>query len=90
MFVEDQLAVPASWFPAERVETTEDTEDGPYVRWSGMSLPQRRFFERLALPLAMGQLTSVKAEAEVYLRVNGSGTPQSDEDLARAARVAAE
>jgi hypothetical protein len=25
----------------------------------------------------------------VYLRVNGAGTPQSDEDLARAASVAA-
>jgi len=31
----------------------------------------------------------VPAVPEVYLRVNGAGTLQSDEDMARAARVAA-
>lgn len=41
------------------------------------------------MPVAVGKLNSVKEEAAVYLRVNGSGTPQSDEDMSRAARIAA-
>ncbi len=90
MFMEDDLAVPASWFPLENVESTESTDDGPYVRYSGLSRPQQRFFERTVMPVAVGNMTSVAAEAAVYLRVNGSGTPQSADDMARAARVAAD
>lgn len=88
MFMEDVLAVPASWFPAEHVEATDDTEDGPYVRYSGLARRLQRFFENKPAPVAEARLTSVAEEAAVYLRVNGAGTPQSDEDMARAARVA--
>lgn len=90
MFMEDDLLVPASWWPAEDVETTEDTDDGPYLRYSGLARRQQRFFERTVVPVAVGNMTSVAAEAAVYLRVNGSGTPQSADDMARAAAVAAE
>jgi hypothetical protein len=90
MFMEDALLVPASWFPADRVETTEDTDDGPYLRYSGLTRPGQRFFENMTVPVAQARLNSVAAEAAVYLRVNGSGTPQSDEDMARAAAVAAD
>ncbi|CAA9364937.1 MAG: hypothetical protein AVDCRST_MAG68-5097 [uncultured Gemmatimonadetes bacterium] len=89
MFMENDLLVPASWFAAEEVKATEDTEDGPYVRYSGLTRRQQLFFERIAVPVAVGKLGSVREEAAVYLRVNGSGTPQSDEDMTRAARVAA-
>lgn len=87
MFIENTLAVPASWFPAEHVETTEDTADGPYVRYSGLARRAQLFFERHPVPVAEAQLPSVQEEAAVYLRVNGSGTPQTTEDLARAASV---
>jgi hypothetical protein len=90
MFMEDDLLVPASWFRPEMVETVEATEDGPYVRYSGLTRRQQRFLENTPAPVAVASLTSVADEAAVYLRVNGSGTPQSDEDMARAAAVAAE
>lgn len=89
MFMEDALAVPASWFPADRIEVTEATEDGPYVRYCGLAVRGRRFFERKPAPLAEATLRTVADEAAVYLRVNGAGTPQSDEDMTRAGEIAA-
>jgi hypothetical protein len=88
MFMEDALPVPASWFRAEYVEVTEATEDGPYVRYSGLTRPGQRRFESTVAPVAEARLGSVAEEAAVYLRVNGSGTPQSSDDLHRAARIA--
>ena len=89
-WLEDRLAVPASWFKAAEVEITEATADGPYVHYSGLSRRQQRFFEMAAtVPVAEGSLSSVREEAEVYLRVNGSGTMQTAEDMDRAAQVAA-
>lgn len=89
MFMENDLLVPASWFDPAQVEATEDTADGPYVRYAGLARRQQIAFERTAAPVAVGKLGSVAEEAAVYLRVNGSGTPQSDEDMARASLVAA-
>jgi len=88
MFMEGDLRVPASWFPAEYVLATEDTDDGPYVRYSGLTRPAQRFFENTPAPVAEARVKTVVEEAAIYLRVNGSGTPQSDEDIARAAAVA--
>jgi len=34
-------------------------------------------------------VSSVEEEAEIYLRVNGYGTPQSAADMGQAARIAA-
>lgn len=90
MWLGGELAVPASWFPAEHVETTEDTDDGPYVRFTGLTAVGRRFADsRCVLPCAEGKLPTVEHEAEVYGLVNGAGTPQTGEDMARAAAVAA-
>jgi hypothetical protein len=89
MFMEGELAVPASWFAAEEVTVTEDTPDGPYVRWDGLSRPRQRFFDMSAtVAVAEGSLNTVREEAAIYLRVNGSGTMQTDEDMDRAARIA--
>lgn len=88
MFMDDVFRVPASWFPAEEVERADDTADGPYVFYSGLTRRTQRFFENKPAPVAEARLRSVAEEASVYLRVNGSGTPQSDEDIARAATVA--
>jgi hypothetical protein len=84
-----ELAVPASWFPADFVETTEPGADGPYVRFTGLTRVGQRFAERQAdLPYAEGRLASVQEEADVYLLVNGGGTPQTSTDMANAQRVA--
>jgi hypothetical protein len=84
-----ELLVPTSWFPAEHIETAEDTDDGPYVRFTGLTKVGQRFAEnRAVLPCAEGKLRSVAEEAQVYLLINGGGTPQTAADMNNAARVA--
>jgi hypothetical protein len=83
------LAVPASWFDREDVIVTEDTADGPYVRYGGLTRRRQRFFEMSAhVPVAEGHVPTVREEAAIYLRVNGSGIMQTQDDLDRAAEVA--
>lgn len=89
VFMEGRLAVPASWFPSDRVTATEPTSDGPYVRYPGLTRPAQRFLERTAVPVAEAKVATIAEEAVIYLRVNGSGTPQTAGDIARAADVAA-
>lgn len=85
------LAVPASWFPAESIETTVDTDDGPYVTYAGLSLvAQRHFSNRAMLPTIEANATTVAEEADLYLLVNTSGTAQSEDDLAHAATFSSE
>jgi hypothetical protein len=84
-----ELLVPVSWFPVKHVETTEQTSDGPYVRYTGLTQVGQRFAENhCVLPCAEGRVATVEQEAEIYLLVNGAGTPQTQADLDRAARVA--
>ena len=65
--------------------------DGPYVTYLGLSLPGQRFMANNALlPLIEVKLPDLRAEAELYLLVNGGGIMQTDEDMERAARVVAE
>ncbi|MFD7705668.1 DUF262 domain-containing protein [Streptomyces sp. NPDC059786] len=85
----DELPVPASWFEAEHILQTEDTDDGPYVRWSGLTLPrQRHFANRAHLTVATARVATVQEEAAIYLLVNGGGTPQTEADMDNARRVA--
>lgn len=89
MWMRGEFAVPASWFPADVVEQTEATSDGPYVRFTGLSkLGQNRSTNRTVMPVGIGEFPSLRAEAQIYLLLNGGGTPQSDADMARAAQVA--
>lgn len=83
------LAVPASWFPAEVVETTEDTTDGPYVRHTGLVMSEQ-FHQgtTFSLPTVEAKVATIQEEASLYLLVNGAGTPQTTEDLANAQTVA--
>lgn len=86
---ESQLAVPASWFDPGQVEWTQDGNDGPYVTYDGLTIVgQRLMANRAMLPMAQGTLPTVRAEAEIYLLVNGGGTPQSDADMDNARRIA--
>lgn len=81
--------VPASWFPPEYVAMTHETDDGPYVRYTGLTEVGRRVFDRTAhLPFGTAAVGTVEAEAAIYLRVNGGGTAQTDADMSRAANVA--
>lgn len=84
-----ELAVPASWLAPEWVETTEDTEDGPYVRYTGLTVIGQRKVARIAdLQVAEAQPTTLEEEAAIYLLVNGGGTPQTADDMANAAGMA--
>jgi hypothetical protein len=83
------LAVPASWFPPNHIGSTEPTDDGPYVRYTSLTNVGQRFAEnRCVLACAEGQLATVEQEAEVYLLLNGGGTPQTGADMDNARRAA--
>lgn len=83
------LAVPASWFPSDAIESAEDTDDGPYVRYTGLTRTAQRFQDRrFQLPTVEAKVSSIEEEAELYLLVNGAGTAQTSEDMGNAARVA--
>ena len=85
-----QIAVPASWFEPQFIEVTEDTTDGPYVRYSGLTEVGRRVVDSRALIQVAEAKTcaTVQDEAAIYLLVNGGGTPQSDADMANARHIA--
>ena len=84
-----ELAVPATWFDADRVVSTVEADDGPYVRFDGLSDTGRRLTDtRFGIPVVEASVTSVAAEAELYLLLNGAGTAHSDADMANAADVA--
>jgi hypothetical protein len=90
MWFAGEFAVPASWFPTDRIEFTEDTCDGPYVRYTGLTVPgQRIFANRAQFMVAETKACATEAdEARFYLLVNGGGTQQTEADMANAARVA--
>ncbi len=83
-----RLAIPASWLPSDWIHTTEDSDDGPYLRVTGLHHP-RRVGRLMDLPCVRAQVATLAAEAALYLLVNGAGTAQSTADLARAAALAA-
>lgn len=90
MWFGSEFAIPASWLPADHIETTEDTDDGPYVRYDGLTPKGQRFMERYcSLLVAETRDCATEAdEAAFYLLVNGGGTPQTGADMANAARIA--
>jgi hypothetical protein len=83
------LAVPASWFRTDWIDTTIATEDGLYVTYGGLTAPGQRLLGNHAmLAVVESRLPSIQSEAELYLLVNGGGTGQTELDMARAAEVA--
>jgi hypothetical protein len=90
MWFNSEFAIPASWVPVDFTEAPEDTEDGPYVRYSGMTVRGQRFLDlRCQLLVAQTKDCATEAdEAAFYLLVNGGGTVQTEADMARAANVA--
>ena len=85
----DVLYVPASWFPPERIQHVQHTADGPYVNYAGLTEVGRRFVGRsFQLPMMEAKLPDLRSEAELYLLINGGGTPHSGDDMTRAMQVA--
>lgn len=82
------LAIPASWFPADEVEATEATDDGDYVRINGLRNGARRYGAMWIVPTVEAELATLAEEADMYGTVNTAGTPQTDTDIALAADVA--
>lgn len=84
-----ELKVPASWFEAEWIQGTVDTDDGPYVTFDLLTpMGQRSAKFTWKLPRIEVDLATVREEAAMYLLVNGGGTAQTPEDMANAAEVA--
>lgn len=80
------LIVPATWFDPDMIDTRIDTDDGPYVGYADLTTSGRRkVANRATLPVTWAQVTTVAAEADLYLLVNGAGTPQTPADMANAA-----
>lgn len=89
MWMRGEFAVPASWFPANCLAATEATTDGPYVRYTGLTdLGRARGTDRTIIPVGIGEFATVRAEAAIYLLLNGGGTPQTDADMDNARRIA--
>lgn len=85
-----ELTVPASWFDPGMVLEPVDTDDGPYVAYTGLDVVEQRYTSnRFLIPVAEASVATVGEEAAIFGLVNGAGVPQSEEDMARAARVAA-
>lgn len=84
-----KFCAPASWFDPEWIESTVDVGDGPYVTFDGLT-PAARRFTKHSWKLGRMEvfLKSVQEEAELYLLINGGGTPQTAADMANAAEVA--
>ncbi|WP_424892338.1 hypothetical protein [Streptomyces sp. XH2] len=82
--------MPASWVDPKYVRTVEPTDDGPYVRHSGLTpVGQNMITSRAVFQVAeFATADTVAAEAAMYLLVNGGGTPQTDQDMAAARQVA--
>jgi len=82
----DDFAVPASWIAPELIDRTNDTDDGAYVCFSGLTIGGQRWFVNRAL-FAVAEFRSAattRDEAEIYLLVNGGGTLQTQADTQRA------
>jgi hypothetical protein len=87
----DDLLVPASWFPTGDINFTHNTDDGEYVRFSGlMRSAQLHIGHQFRFPTVLAHVPTVEDEAAIYLLINGAGTAQTEADLARAAGIASQ
>jgi len=84
-FVADEFAVPADWFEDKHIVETND--DGTLV-YSQLSEVAHRMIGNWPVPTLEAQEPTIEAEAELFLLINGGGTAQAPEDMARAQSVA--
>lgn len=83
-----ELNVPASWFEPDHIDSTVDTEDGPYVNYRGLTREGRLVLNlRALIPVIEVAVPTIQEEAELYLLLEQSGTHQTEADLENARRV---
>lgn len=87
MWFSGEFTVPATWFTPEfRVFPAEHI---PHVSYKNLSRAGQLYMARgAALPVIEARLPSIKAEAELFLILNGGGTSQTEADMERAEEVA--
>ena len=82
MYRNDELDVPASWFPAENIEgTPHETDDGPYVYYSDLNRQSQARFDMAPIATVEFTIDSIEKEEEVFDRFNFGGVAQGDTDL---------
>jgi hypothetical protein len=82
MFARDEFTVPASWFDSDSVVSAEETDDGPYVRYSGLDRRTQRRIESTPIGVAEGRFKTLEAEQMIFDLVNFGGVPQGESDNA--------
>lgn len=86
-----RLAIPATWLRPEWIDpqaVPADDGDGPYITETDLTVAgQRLVSSRMAVPVVTAQVSTVEAEAEIFRLVNSGGTPQTEQDMSRAAQV---
>ena len=84
-FIENRLEVPASWFPAEDLASTEKE----MVRYSDLSKGfQTSFKHTTVMPVMEAKVKTVEEEAEIFLLINQGGVEQEDSTMAKARKIA--
>lgn len=88
-FYDDELVIPASWVPADQIESTEQVEGWPVpgIRWSGTNIVFQRQFQMRSMPAIRARVKTIEEEAEIFRLINSAGVAQTDETLANAARI---
>ena len=82
-----ELAIPAEWLDPQFIP---DSHASAWVTRDDLTVPGQRLTDhRMIVQVAEAKVATVKDEAAIYLLVNGGGTAQTGDDLARAAAVAA-
>ena len=81
-----ELAIPAEWLDPQFIA---EGHTGDMVTRADLTVPGQRLTDhRMIVQIAEAKVATVKDEAAIYLLINGAGTAQTGDDLARAAAVA--
>ena len=80
MWFRDEFALPSSWFPANLVDTTIDTPDGPYVHFTGLTRSGQRRWMNYGIPVVEARVSSLAAEQAIFDLINYGGVAQGEAD----------
>jgi len=86
-FQRDDFSVPRDWFSDDAL--VDVSHDNDHVFLSELSKRERMRFRDFPVLELRAEVSSVQAEAEIFTLLNGGGTAQTDESMARAADVEA-
>jgi hypothetical protein len=81
MFRNDELSVPMSWWEPEALTGEfEETDDGPYVTYSQLTMRGQIEFDSSTIPYDEVSVPSVEEEERVFELINFGGVPQGETD----------